>query len=113
MFSYINKLAPYTKRYKHAEDCHSSGCPGHIAKFEIAHVSELYFMDFANRSICLDGEEMELLIDFIENASDKKLRDKTDEDDKIIKLEARIKELEEEMEDLKLEHRDALEVLER
>jgi|TARA_Y100000034_G_scaffold135014_1_gene205323 hypothetical protein len=62
----VNKLTDYEIRYSCFDDCKSSGCPTHVAKFHYGSASETFCVEFGKRSVCFNSTEFRLIQDFIE-----------------------------------------------
>lgn len=63
-FTWLNKLSDYTREYRCDQDCEYNGCPGHLAKFHLSHVTDTFHVEFHNGTVHLDPVQAELLLDF-------------------------------------------------
>lgn len=63
-FGWLSKLSPYEVAYTHDQDCKQSGCPSHIAKFTLNHVTDTFTVELDGQTIHLDGTEFAMLLDF-------------------------------------------------
>ena len=61
----MNKLAPWSKNYRHLEDCKMEGCPGHTCTFTYHSVTDSFTFDFGDGSgiepITIDIIQLELI----------------------------------------------------
>jgi len=70
-FEWVNKLAPYRMSYRCTEDCIMSGCPKHIARFELNSVSDIFIISFkvgesGERKVYFNLEEFGMIENFME-----------------------------------------------
>jgi len=63
-FSWCNKLCPYELKYTCDNDCEMSGCPSHIARFTLWHVTDTFEIELNGKTINLDGTQFAMILDF-------------------------------------------------
>jgi hypothetical protein len=63
-FSWIHKLHEYELEYTCDDDCVPQGCPGHIAKFKLWHVTDSFEIELHDQTIHLDGTQFAMILDF-------------------------------------------------